>query len=181
MNIIQQLEKEQMKTNVPHFKSGDTVVVNVKIKEGTRERIQAYEGVVIARRNRALGSSFVVRKISHGVGVERTFQLHSPLIDSIEVKRHGEVRQGKIYYIRELTGRAARIKEEIGRKKFDEAEEAVEEILEGETPAETVANVEAADALSEDLVAVANAEEAAKSAAKKEVEANEKADKDAAK
>lgn len=112
--IIQALDKEQIKTDVPTFSPGDTVVVQVKVKEGTRERLQAYEGVVIGKRNRGLNSAFTVRKISHGVGVERTFQLHSPLIDNISVKRRGDVRQAKLYYLRELTGRAARIKEKLG-------------------------------------------------------------------
>lgn len=112
--IIQALDKEQIKTDVPTFSPGDTVVVQVKVKEGTRERLQAYEGVVIGKRNRGVNSAFTVRKISHGVGVERTFQLHSPLIDSISVKRRGDVRQAKLYYLRELTGRAARIKEKLG-------------------------------------------------------------------
>ncbi|MFT6221217.1 MAG: large subunit ribosomal protein L19 [Candidatus Endobugula sp.] len=112
--IIQELDKEQIKTDVPEFSPGDTVVVQVKVKEGTRERLQAYEGVVIAKRNRGINSAFTARKISHGVGVERTFQLHSPLIDSITVKRRGDVRQAKLYYLRELTGRAARIKEKLG-------------------------------------------------------------------
>ncbi|EGG93681.1 LSU ribosomal protein L19p [gamma proteobacterium IMCC1989] len=112
--IIQELDKEQIKTDVPEFSPGDTVVVQVKVKEGTRERLQAYEGVVIAKRNRGINSAFTARKISHGVGVERTFQLHSPLVDSIAVKRRGDVRQAKLYYLRELTGRAARIKEKLG-------------------------------------------------------------------
>lgn len=112
--IILELEKEQIKTDVPPFSPGDTVVVQVKVKEGNRERLQAYEGVVIAKRNRGINSAFTVRKISHGVGVERTFQLHSPLVDSITVKRRGDVRQAKLYYLRELTGRAARIKEKLG-------------------------------------------------------------------
>jgi len=112
--IIQELDKEQIKTDVPEFSPGDTVVVQVKVKEGTRERLQAYERVVIAKRNRGINSAFTARKISHGVGVERTFQLHSPLVDSIAVKRRGDVRQAKLYYLRELTGRAARIKEKLG-------------------------------------------------------------------
>ena len=111
--IIQELDKEQMKTEIPEFSPGDTIVVQVKVKEGNRERLQAYEGVVIGKRNRGLNSAFTVRKISHGVGVERTFQLHSPLVDSIAVKRRGDVRQAKLYYLRELTGRAARIKEKL--------------------------------------------------------------------
>jgi large subunit ribosomal protein L19 len=112
--IIQALDKEQLKTNVPEFSPGDTIVVQVKVKEGTRERLQAFEGVVIAKRSRGINSAFTVRKISHGVGVERTFQLHSKLIDSLAVKRRGDVRQAKLYYLRELTGRAARIKEKLG-------------------------------------------------------------------
>jgi large subunit ribosomal protein L19 len=111
--IIQALEKEQLKSNLPEFSPGDTVVVNVKVKEGDRERVQAYEGVVIAIRNRSLNSSFTVRKISHGVGVERTFQTHSPLIDSVTLKRRGDVRQAKLYYLRDLAGKAARIKEKL--------------------------------------------------------------------
>ena len=114
--IIQALESEQMGAEIPNFASGDTVVVQVKVKEGTRERLQAYEGVVIGIRNRALNSAFTVRKISHGVGVERTFQTYSKQIDSITVKRRGDVRQAKLYYLRELTGRAARIKEKLNTK-----------------------------------------------------------------
>ncbi|MDX9873484.1 MAG: 50S ribosomal protein L19 [Spongiibacteraceae bacterium] len=112
-NIIAELNAEQVKQDVPEFSPGDTVVVQVKVKEGSRERLQAFEGVVIAKRNRGLDSAFTVRKISHGVGVERTFQTHSPLIGGIEVKRRGDVRQAKLYYLRELSGRAARIKEKL--------------------------------------------------------------------
>ena len=111
--IIQQIEAEQLKQDVPEFSPGDTIVVQVKVKEGSRERLQAFEGVVIGKRNRALNSSFTVRKISHGVGVERTFQTYSKLIDSITVKRRGDVRQAKLYYLRELSGKAARIKEKL--------------------------------------------------------------------
>jgi len=111
--IIQALEKEQLKSNLPEFSPGDTVIVNVKVKEGDRERVQAFEGVVIAIRNRGLNSAFTVRKISHGVGVERTFQTHSPLIDSVSLKRRGDVRQAKLYYLRDLAGKAARIKEKL--------------------------------------------------------------------
>jgi large subunit ribosomal protein L19 len=111
--VIEALENEQLKTEVPEFGAGDTVVVQVKVKEGNRERLQAFEGVVIGRRNRGLNSSFTVRKISHGVGVERSFQLHSPIIASIEVKRRGDVRKAKLYYLRERSGRAARIKEKV--------------------------------------------------------------------
>ena len=112
-NIIQEIEKEQMTRDIPEFGPGDTVVVQVKVKEGQRERLQAFEGVVIARRNRGLNSSFTVRKISHGEGVERVFQTYSPTIGDIKVKRRGDVRRAKLYYLRELTGKAARIKEKI--------------------------------------------------------------------
>jgi large subunit ribosomal protein L19 len=111
--IIDALESEQLKADMPEFSPGDTVVVQVRVKEGSRERLQAFEGVVIGKRNRGLNSSFTVRKISHGVGVERTFQSHSPLIAAIEVKRRGDVRQAKLYYLRSLSGRAARIKEKV--------------------------------------------------------------------
>ena len=109
-NIIDQIEKEYMKQNVPEFNVGDTVRVGVKIKEGDKERIQGYEGVVIARKNGGVRESFTVRKISNGVGVERTFPLHSPLVASIEVVRKGKPRRAKLYYVRELTGKAAKIK-----------------------------------------------------------------------
>jgi large subunit ribosomal protein L19 len=115
-NIIAAIEAEQLKTDLPDFAPGDTVVVQVKVKEGTRERLQAFEGVVIAVRNRGLNSAFTVRKMSSGIGVERTFQTHSRQIDSIAVKRRGDVRQAKLYYLRELTGKAARIKEKLTRK-----------------------------------------------------------------
>jgi len=121
--IIQMIEKEHVKKDVPEFKAGDTVVVQVKVKEGDRTRLQAFEGVVIAKRNRGLNSSFTVRKISHGEGVERAFQTHSPLIDSITVKRHGDVRKAKLYHLRELSGKAARIKEKVGKKKKNSAEQ----------------------------------------------------------
>ncbi|ESS74076.1 50S ribosomal protein L19 [Methyloglobulus morosus KoM1] len=111
-NIIDQLEKEQLK-QIPDFAPGDTVVVQVKVKEGERERIQAFEGIVIAKRNRGLNSAFTVRKISHGTGVERVFQTHSPIISEIQVKRRGDVRRAKLYYLRDLTGKAARIKEKL--------------------------------------------------------------------
>jgi large subunit ribosomal protein L19 len=114
--IIEMLEQEQMKKDVPAFGAGDTVVVQVRVKEGNKERLQAYEGVVIAKKNRGLHSAFTVRKISSGVGVERVFQTHSPLIESITVKRRGDVRQSKIYYLRELSGKAARIKEKLAKK-----------------------------------------------------------------
>ncbi|WJW74775.1 50S ribosomal protein L19 [Thiohalobacter sp. IOR34] len=112
-NIIEELEKEQMNREVPEFGPGDTVIVNVKVKEGNRERIQAFEGVVIAKRNRGLNSAFTVRKISHGEGVERVFQTYSPAIADIKVKRRGDVRRAKLYYLRERSGKAARIKEKI--------------------------------------------------------------------
>jgi large subunit ribosomal protein L19 len=112
-NIIAELEKEQMKTDVPKFAPGDTVSVKVKVIEGDKSRLQAYEGVVIAVRNRGLHSAFTVRKISSGVGVERVFQTHSPMVDSIEVKRRGDVRRAKLYYLRERSGRSARIKEKL--------------------------------------------------------------------
>ncbi|WP_257293738.1 50S ribosomal protein L19 [Endozoicomonas sp. YOMI1] len=111
--IIAQLEAEQMNKDIPAFSQGDTVVVQVKVKEGNRERLQAFEGVVIGKRNRGLNSAFTVRKISSGVGVERTFQTYSPLIASVTVKRRGDVRQAKLYYLRELSGKAARIKEKL--------------------------------------------------------------------
>ena len=112
-NIIEELENEQLKKDVPEFSPGDTVVVQVKVKEGNRERLQAFEGVVIARRNRGLNSAFTVRKISHGEGVERVFQTHSPAIAEIKVKRRGDVRRAKLYYLRERSGKSARIKEKL--------------------------------------------------------------------
>jgi len=111
--IIQELEQAQMEREVPNFGPGDTVVVQVRIREGERERLQAYEGVVIAKRNRGLNSAFTVRKISHGEGVERVFQTYSPAIANIEVKRRGAVRRAKLYYLRERSGKSARIKEKI--------------------------------------------------------------------
>jgi large subunit ribosomal protein L19 len=124
MNLIQQLEQEEVARltegrTIPDFAPGDTVVVQVKVKEGTRERLQAYEGVVIAKRNRGLNSAFTVRKISHGTGVERVFQTFSPTIDSVDVKRRGKVRAAKLYYLRGLEGRAARIKEDLGAARKD--------------------------------------------------------------
>lgn len=116
MNLIEQLEKEEIARlgkTIPEFGPGDTVVVQVKVKEGNRERLQAFEGVVIAKRNRGLNSSFIVRKISAGEGVERTFQTYSPLIASIEVKRRGDVRRAKLYYLRDRAGKSARIKEKL--------------------------------------------------------------------
>ena len=126
MNVIEQLEKEEIARltegkAIPDFAPGDTVVVNVNVVEGTRKRTQAYEGVVIARRNRGLNSSFIVRKISSGEGVERTFQLYSPTIASIEVKRRGDVRRAKLYYLRERSGKSARIKEKLAHKGGNQA------------------------------------------------------------
>ena len=111
--LLQQFEADQIKRQLPDFGPGDTVVVNVKVKEGNRERVQAYEGVVIAKKNAGLNSAFTVRKMSHGFGVERVFQTHSAIIDSVEVKRRGKVRAGKLYYLRELEGKKARIKEDL--------------------------------------------------------------------
>ena len=123
MNLIEQLEQEEIARLteggkvIPDFAPGDTVIVQVKVKEGTRERLQAYEGVVIAKRNRGLNSAFIVRKISSGEGVERTFQTYSPLVAAIEVKRRGDVRRAKLYYLRERSGKSARIKEKLDFKK----------------------------------------------------------------
>ena len=112
-NIIQQLEAEQMNKEIPVFNAGDTIVVQVRVREGERERLQAFEGVVIAKKNRGLNSAFTVRKISHGEGVERVFQTYSNTVSSIEVKLRGDVRRSKLYYLRGLTGKAARIKEKV--------------------------------------------------------------------
>ena len=128
-NIIQQLEQEEIARlgkNVPVFAPGDTVVVNVNVKEGDRKRVQAYEGVVIAKRNRGINSSFTVRKISSGEGVERTFQTYSPLIASVEVKRKGDVRRAKLYYLRDRSGKSARIKEKLTNTKAQQAAAAAE-------------------------------------------------------
>ena len=114
--IIQQIEQSQMSRELPDFGPGDTIIVQVKIKEGERERLQAFEGVVIGRRSRGLNSAFTVRKISHGVGVERTFQEYSKQVDSVIVKRRGDVRQAKLYYLRDLAGRKARITEKLEKK-----------------------------------------------------------------
>ncbi len=121
MNLIQQLEQEEIARvsegkTIPEFGPGDTVIVQVKVKEGNRERLQAYEGVVIAKRNRGLNSSFIVRKISSGEGVERTFQTYSPLVAGVEVKRRGDVRRAKLYYLRQRSGKSARIKEKLDYK-----------------------------------------------------------------
>lgn len=116
MDLIREIEQEQLKEGVPDFRAGDTVRVYVKVIEGNKERIQPFEGVVITKRNEGLKSSFTVRKISHSIGVERSFMLHSPRIDRVEVLRHGSVRRAKLYYLREKVGRAARIKEDRNRK-----------------------------------------------------------------
>jgi large subunit ribosomal protein L19 len=126
MNLIQKLEQEEIKRlgkTVPDFSPGDTVIVNVNVVEGDRKRAQAFEGVVIAKRNRGIGSSFTVRKISSGEGVERTFQTYSPLIASVEVKRKGEVRRSKLYYLRQRSGKSARIREKTGAAEDGGAEE----------------------------------------------------------
>ncbi len=112
-NLIKEIEAAQMNKTVPDFSPGDTVVVQVKVKEGNRERLQAFEGICIAKRNRGVNSAFTVRKISHGEGVERVFQTYSHTVDSVEVKRRGAVRRAKLYYLRSLTGKAARIKEKL--------------------------------------------------------------------
>jgi large subunit ribosomal protein L19 len=111
--VIDELEQQQMKKDVPDFAPGDTVVVQVRVTEGERERLQAYEGVVIAKRNRGVNSSFTVRKVSHGEGVERVFQTHSPAVAEIQVKRRGDVRRAKLYYLRDRSGKSARIKEKL--------------------------------------------------------------------
>jgi large subunit ribosomal protein L19 len=124
MNLIQQLEQEEIARlgkTIPDFAPGDTVIVQSKVKEGTRERLQAYEGVVIAKRNRGLNSNFIVRKISAGEGVERTFQTYSPLVASIEVKRRGDVRRAKLYYLRDRSGKSARIKEKLAIRTVEKA------------------------------------------------------------
>ena len=126
MDLIQQLEQEEitrLAKNIPEFAPGDTVIVNVNVVEGNRKRVQAYEGVVISRRNRGLNSNFIVRKISSGEGVERTFQLYSPLLASIEVKRRGDVRRAKLYYLRQRSGKSARIKEKLTFKRKEAAAE----------------------------------------------------------
>lgn len=112
--VIQELESAQLRTDIPEFAPGDTVVVQVRVQEGSRERLQAFEGVVIAIKSRGLNSAFTVRKISHGVGVERVFITHSPLLGGVQVKRRGDVRRAKLYYLRERTGKSARIKEKLG-------------------------------------------------------------------
>jgi len=115
-NIIEELNNEQTQRDIPKFSAGDTVVVNIWVREGDRQRVQAFEGVVIAKKNRGVNSAFTVRKISHGTGVERVFQTFSPIIDSINVKRRGKVRRAKLFYLRDLEGKAARIKEKLTRR-----------------------------------------------------------------
>ena len=138
MNLIQQLEQEEISRltqdkPIPEFAPGDTVIVQVKVKEGTRERLQAYEGVVISKRNRGLNSNFIVRKISSGEGVERTFQTYSPLVASIEVKRRGDVRRAKLYYLRQRSGKSARIKEKLDYKAAA-AKKAAQQVQQQENP-----------------------------------------------
>jgi len=141
MNLIEQLETEEIKRlnkDIPDFSSGDTVVVNVKVVEGERSRIQAYEGVVIAKRNRGLNSAFTVRKISSGEGVERTFQTYSPLINSIEIKRRGDVRRAKLYYLRDRSGKSARIKEKLPARGAAKKEAKKKEVKKEEVKKEEV-------------------------------------------
>ena len=145
-NIIQTIEKEEIARlgkKIPKFAPGDTVAVGVNVVEGDRKRVQVFEGVVIARKNRGLNSSFIVRKISSGEGVERTFQLHSPLIDSIEVKRRGNVRRAKLFYLRERSGKSARIKERLKARESDLQFEAIPEVELAEAPAQDAAPAEA--------------------------------------
>jgi large subunit ribosomal protein L19 len=123
-NIIDSIEKSMLRTDIPKFSPGDTVNVLVKVKEGARERLQGFEGVVIAIKNRGVNSAFTVRKVSHGEGVERVFQTHSPMIEKIELKRHGKVRQSKLFYLRDLSGRAARITEDLNKAKKQKEEDA---------------------------------------------------------
>ena len=135
MNLIQKLEQEEIARigkTIPDFVPGDTVIVNVKVVEGERKRVQAFEGVVVAKKNRGINSSFIVRKISSGEGVERTFQTHSPIIASIEIKRRGDVSRAKLYYLRQRSGKSARIKEKLGGRAQAEA---AGEILAPEVPA----------------------------------------------
>ena len=139
MNLIKQLETEEIKRlnkDIPDFSPGDTVIVNVKVVEGERSRIQAYEGVVIAKRNRGLNSAFTVRKISSGEGVERTFQTYSPLINDIEIKRRGDVRRAKLYYLRDRSGKSARIKEKLPARSAAKKEVKKEEVKKEEVKKE---------------------------------------------
>lgn len=141
--LINQIETAQLRKNIPDFRPGDTVVVQVKVIEGNRKRLQAFEGIVIAKRNRGLNSAFTVRKISSGEGVERVFQTHSPLIDNIKVKRRGDVRQAKLYYLRELSGRAARIKEKLKFKETGSATAASMDVSALEAAAEEAVKAQA--------------------------------------
>jgi len=166
-SIIEKVEQAQLKTDIPEFSPGDTVVVQVRIQEGDRERLQAFEGVVIGKRNRGLNSAFTVRKMSHGVGVERTFQTHSHQVESITVKRRGNVRQAKLYYLRDLTGRAARITEKLTKK----GDAAVESVL-AEDNVSIADQVEAAVA-EEPVVEEAAVEETAAEETKAEAPAAE--------
>jgi len=128
--LIKEIEKTQMrKTPLPQFSQGDTVVVYVKVTEGARERLQAFEGTVIAIKNRGVNSSFTVRKVSHGEGVERVFQTHSPAIEKLEFKRHGKVRQAKLFYLRDVSGRKARIVEDLNKTKKNQLKEEQEEAV----------------------------------------------------
>lgn len=145
--IIAELEAEQMSREVPDFRPGDTVVVQVRVTEGNRERLQAFEGVVIGIRNRGINSAFTLRKISHGVGVERTFQTYSPQIDSISIKRRGDVRQAKLYYLRDLSGRAARIREKIAKGGVRQVPGAAAAAAAAAVAEETVEDVVAAEDL----------------------------------
>lgn len=131
-NIIEKLEAEQLKQDIPDFGPGDTVVVQVKVKEGQRERLQAFEGVVIAIKNRGLNSSFTVRKISYGEGVERVFQTHSPSVASVQVKRRGDIRRAKLYYMRDLSGKSARIKEKLAGSNNAQAQDSAAPAQDGE-------------------------------------------------
>lgn len=136
--IIDEINKEQMKRELPEFAPGDTITVNVKVREGDRERLQAFEGVVIAIRNRGINSAFTVRKMSHGTGVERVFQTYSPMIDSVAVKRRGDVRQAKLYYLRDREGKSARIREKLAKRGIEQAvAPAVEPEIEQEIEQET--------------------------------------------
>ena len=164
-NIIQAIENEQLKKDIPDFRPGDTVVVQVKVKEGTRERLQAFEGVVIAKRNRGINSAFIVRKISHGEGVERTFQTHSNAIAEIIIKRRGDVRRAKLYYLRERSGRSARIKEKIMTRaqldkiKAAKAEEQAKLKVEADAAAKAVEAKKSAEAVKETAPVVEKTEQ----------------------
>ena len=160
--IIDSIETAQLRSDVPDFRPGDTVVVQVKVKEGNRERLQAFEGVVIAKRNRGLNSAFTVRKMSYGEGVERVFQTHSPMVASITVKRRGDVRKAKLYYLRDRTGRAARIKEKLNfKEKPNEAASAANMNQEAlEAAAEEAVQAQAAEEAQQAEVEAVKAEEA---------------------